>query len=150
MKNTTNISDTLRNIILENTELVSIINYFVEKECSSQLMSITSLVITAFTTSYIFGGIIINRKIRKNKIKAKSIYRNLVKDATKINYQLLIQCSFYGGEEYENLILNNNLMLKVVIENESNLDIPDVSRKKRFIEWCTRNSVLYSLYMVMK
>jgi len=80
----------------------------------------TSLIITALTTSYIVGGLIINWKIKKNKLRAKSIYRNLIKNGHP-TYRVLIECSFYGGEEYENLLLNNDTTLKLIMENEIDL-----------------------------
>lgn len=150
VKNATDVSDTLKNIVLDNPKLVDIINHFLLNETSNILSSMTSLVITALTISYIFGGLMINRKIRKNKSKAKSIYRILIIKKSLIDYHTLIKCSFYGGEEYENLLLNNDTTQKVIKENEIELAIPDVSRKTRFIAWWQRNSPLYSTYTDIK
>lgn len=146
----TGVSDTLRNIIVENTELIDIINYFIEREASNQLTSIISLVITTLTISYIIGGLVINRKIEKNRLKAKSLFRELLKNTFKVDYQILKQCSFYGGEEYENLILNNSSMLEVVMDNEPDLNNPRISRMKRLIAWYKRKSILYSILKELK
>lgn len=150
VKAASNISDTLKNTFLQNTELIDVVNYFIEKEFVNKLSSMMSLVITSFTISYLIGGLLINQKIKKNRLIAKAIFRNLVKEPAKINYNLLIKCSFYGGEEYENLILNNNEMLNLIVNNEFNIQIPDVSSKKRLTEWIKKNSVLYRVYVDFK
>jgi len=143
VKNTTDVSEVLKNIVLDNPKLVDIINHFLLNEISSILTSMTSLVITALTISYIVGGLMINRKIRKNKSKAKSIYRNLIIKKSLIDYHTLIECSFYGGEEYENLLLNNDITQNVIKDNEIELAIPDVSMKTRFKVWWQKDSPLY-------
>lgn len=74
----------------------------------------------------------------------------MVKNPTQINYKLLINCSFYGGEEYENLILNNNEMLKLIIENESDINISVVSSEKMLAEWVKKNFILYRLFIDLK
>ncbi|EKG8962820.1 hypothetical protein O5H40_002563 [Enterococcus faecalis] len=145
VKETTDISEGLKSIILDNTELIDIINHFLLKEGSNLLASITSLIITALTISYIIGGLIINHRIRKNKLKAKSLYRELIKKEHP-SYSILIECSFYGGEEYENLLLNNNITLEIIMENEAAIKIPDISRKTRLIAWWKRNSIMYSTF----
>jgi hypothetical protein len=145
VKETTDISEGLKSIILDNTELIDIINHFLLKEGSNLLASITGLIITALTISYIIGGLIINHKIRKNKLKAKSLYRELIKKEHPL-YNVLIECSFYGGEEYENLLLNNNTTLKIIMENEAAIKIPHISRKTRLIAWWKRNSIMYSTF----
>lgn len=145
VKETTDISEGLKSIILDNTELIDIINHFLLKEGSNLLASITGLIITALTISYIIGGLIINHRIRKNKLKAKSLYRELIKKEHP-SYSVLIECSFYGGEEYENLLLNNNMTLKIIMENEAAIKIPDISRKTRLIAWWKRNSIMYSTF----
>lgn len=146
VKNATDVSSALKSIILDTPELIDVINYFLVKETSNVLTSMTSLGVTALTISYIVGGLIINRKIRKNRLKAKSIYRKLVKEEYPIDYQILIECSFYGGEEYENLLLNNDVTSKIIIENESALKIPDISIKARFIAWWKKTSIVYSTF----
>lgn len=145
VKETTDISEGLKSIILDNTELIDVINHFLLKEGSNLLASITGLIITALTISYIIGGLIINHRIRKNKLKAKSLYRELIKKEHPL-YSVLIECSFYGGEEYENLLLNNNTTLKIIMENEVTIKIPDISRKTRLIAWWKRNSIMYSTF----
>lgn len=145
VRKSTDISDGLKKIILDNPESIDIINHFFLKDVSSLLTSITSLAITAVTISYIVGALLINMKIRKNRLKAKSIYRTLIKK-TQPSYSTLIECSFYGGEEYENLLLNNDRTLKIIQENEVNIKIPDISRKARLIAWWKRNSIIYSTF----
>lgn len=150
VEKTTNPSDILGDIILDNPELVDMINYFLVRETESILASGVNLVVTALTISYLTGGLLINRKIGRNKQKAKTIYRDMIKDRVPISYQVLQKCSFYGGEEYENLLLNNEVTSKLIKENEVNLDIPDLSVKTRLIAWWKRNSVIYRFYADMK
>lgn len=145
-----NISDSLKNFLLQNTEIIDLVNYFIEKEYKNQITSMMNLIITSFTISYIIGGLLINKKIKKNRLLAKNIYRNFVKNPSQINYKLLIKCSFYGGEEYENLILSNNKMLKFIIENESNICIQDLSNKKILTEWIKNNFILYRLLIDLR
>jgi hypothetical protein len=128
-------SRAIKSMILDNPKLIDFINYLLEREMLGQVNTTISLITSTLTISYIIGGLIINHKIKKSKSRAKSIFRNLTLGNTKANYQLLIQCSFYGGEEYENLILNNESLCKVVLENESEIEIPDDSLKTRLIMW---------------
>ncbi|WCL56994.1 hypothetical protein PNF30_16045 [Bacillus safensis] len=150
VKNENDLSDTLKNIILDNPDLVDVINHFLLKEFSSQLTSMISLGITAFTISYIIGGLLINRKIMKNKLKAKTIYRKLIKEEYPMEYQYLVECSYFGGEDYENLLLNNDITSKIIKDNEVKLDIPDLSIKTRFIAWLKRNLIVYSIFSSYK
>lgn len=150
VKNATDVSNTLKSIILDTPELIEVYNHFLMKESSNVLTSMTSLVVTALTISYIVGGLIINRKISKDRLKAKSIYRKLIKEECSIDYRILIECSFHGGEEYENLLLNNDVTSKIIIENETALKIPDISIKTRFIAWWKRTSIVYSAFSDIK
>lgn len=150
IKNSTDVTDTLKNILVENPDLIEAINDFLVKEMSSIISSKISLLVSALTMAYIVGAFIINSRISKNKLKAKYIYRVLIKEEKSTNYDTLIKCAFYGGEEYENLLINNNTTLKVIRENEVKLDIPDISRKTRFIAWFKRNSILFSTYNDIK
>ncbi|GGI65121.1 hypothetical protein ACFQOY_08230 [Enterococcus alcedinis] len=143
VRNTTNVSNSLKSIIIDNPDLINIINHFLLKETSSLLTSMTSLIVTALTISYIIGALIINRKIRKNNLKATFVYRTLIRNEQP-SYSDLITCSFYGGEEYENLLLNNDVTLKIILENEVDIEIPDISRKTRLVAWWKRNSIIYS------
>ena len=150
INNSTDITDSIKNVLAENPVLIEDINHFLVKETLSTITTMTGLLVTALTMSYITGGLIINRKIRKGRQKAKYIYRTLIKKENSIKYSILIKCAFYGGEEFENLLLNNNLTLNVIKENEIKLDIPDVSRKTRFMTWLRRNLLLYSFYEDIK
>ncbi|MGG0528889.1 hypothetical protein [Bacillus pumilus] len=149
IKKEANISEPLKNIILENPDLIDLINDLLVKEASSQLNSMASLVITSFAISYIIGGLLINRKISNGRVKAKSIYRKIMKEEIPLNYQTLIECSYYGGEDYENLLLNNNVTSKIIMNNEANLNIPDISIKTRFKAWLKRNLTSYSIFTEM-
>ncbi|MGM0727685.1 hypothetical protein C6345_16185 [Bacillus sp. LNXM12-2] len=150
VKKETDISDTLKNIILDNPDLVDVINHFLLKEVSSQLTSMISLGITACTISYIIGGLLINRKITKNKLKAKSIYRKLIKEEYPMEYKNLVACSYYGGEDYENLLLNNDITSKIIKDNEVKLDIPNYSIKTQFTAWLKRKIIVYSIFSSYK
>jgi hypothetical protein len=129
--------------------LINTVKYYSEKELSEQLEYIINSVMTSLTISYLIGGLIINFKIRKNKSKAKSLFRNFIKGITEVNYGQLVKCSFYGGEEYENLILNNDSMSKIIIDNESNLDIPDVTIKKCLL-LRYKKTIVYRVWVLLK
>lgn len=150
VKKATDIQDALKNIILDDSKLIDIINYLFIREESNKVTSVISLMITALTISYIVGGLMINRKISKNKSKAKFIYRTLIREKSLTDYNTLVKCSFHGGEEYENLLLNNDITQKVIKENELELVIPDVSRKTRFIAWWKRKLRTYKNYEEIK
>lgn len=150
IKNETNMSNALKSIILDNPDLIDLINNLLIKEASSQLNSMASLVLTAFTLSYIIGGLLINRKISNSRLKAKSIYRRLVKEEIPLNYRILTKCSYYGGEKYEDLLLNKDITSKIIMNNEVNLNIPDTSIKTRFKTWVKRNLISYSIITQIK
>lgn len=147
IRKTVDLSKSLKKIILDNPSLINIFNSLFLKEASASLSSDINLLVTALTISYIIGALLVNKKIRKNKLKAKHIYRSIIKEKQP-RYSDLIKCSFYGGEEYENLLLNNNLTLKVILKSEKGLEIPDVSWRKRFIAWYKKKSIFYQVYQM--
>ncbi|OQP18569.1 hypothetical protein B2I20_18755 [Bacillus stratosphericus] len=67
-----------------------------------------------------------------------------------MEYQYLVECSYFGGEDYENLLLNNDITSKIIKDNEVKLDIPDLSIKTRFIAWLKRNLIIYSIFSSYK
>lgn len=136
VRQNTEISWTLKNIILDNNEIVDVINNFFIKEMSGQLKSITGIIITAATMSYLVGGLLINRKVSKSKSKAKLIYRIDINKEINPPYRTLVECAYHGGEEYENLLLNNDRTVNIIMFNEKGIIIPDVSIKTRIINWC--------------
>lgn len=129
------ISGVLKTVIYDNPEIADIFNHFIENELLGQISTEITFLTTFFTISYIMGGLVITYKISKNKARAKSLFRRLILDTSKADYGLLVKCSFYGGDEYENLMLNNELMRRIILENEIDLEIPDISLKTRFIEF---------------
>lgn len=113
-----NISDSLKSIIIENPILIDVLNYYIVKYTEVQLVSGVGIMTTTLATAYIFGVLSMKIKISMNWSKANNIYRDIIKNKGKINYQLLKKCSYYGGEEFENLILNNEIMSKIILVNE--------------------------------
>lgn len=81
-------------------------------------MTSVSFFVTAITISYIVGGLIIDRKIWKSDANAKAIYRTIVTSDNFHDYMLIVKCAYLGGDEYENLLLDNSKFLKIILENE--------------------------------
>lgn len=149
IRKTEDLSKSLKKIILDNPSLIKIFNSLFLEKVSWSLSSAINFSVTALTISYLVGALLVNIKIRENKLKAKNIYRTIIKEKQP-QYRDLIRCSFYGGEEYENLLLNNDLTLKIILKNEKSLEIPDVSWKKRIIAWYKKKSIFYLLYQVFQ
>ena len=59
----------------------------------------------------------------------------MIRDTSQITYRVLIDCAFCGGEDYENLILNDEYMRRIILNNEADLQTPnpDKPKKKRQI-----------------
>ncbi|MFV0379892.1 MAG: hypothetical protein ACK5KQ_03610 [Anaerorhabdus sp.] len=129
VKNSTDITDTFKNIVLDNPILVETTNQVLSYLSSSVISSITEYILTALTVSYIVGSLIINEKIKKNNAKAKRIYRDIKIKESIIDYETLKKCSYYGGEYYENLLLNNDTTKNIIIINEREHNIPNASSK---------------------
>lgn len=150
IRNTTEISYMLKHIILDNPELIEIINYFLANEFANMLNTVMSLIITILTISYVIGGIITNRKIKRHKLKAKLIFRGLIKKEYQMNYENLIKCSFHGGEAYEDLILNNSEASQIIVRNEAGLNISKTSIILHIRNWIEKNSILYLFFVEVK
>lgn len=143
-------STSLKKLLIDNPKLIDLVNNFLDKEITAQLSSVISLSVTGITLSFLIGGYLINRKIRKNKSLAKKEFRNMLKNPDSIDYPSLVKCAFYGGEAYENLILSESSMRDIVFMNEKDLKIPDTSIRKRFLEWFKKNSVIYSFFITWR
>ncbi|MDF3335229.1 hypothetical protein [Lacticaseibacillus rhamnosus] len=134
IRNSSDISAPIKRIIISNPDLLKVVRYFVVKEATSQIISVTSLVITLLTVSYLIGGLIVNRKVRNNKNKAKNLYRECIKQADFVRYEQLKLCAFWGGEEYENLLLNNSKFQRIILDEESEIPVSDTPWQERLIK----------------
>ncbi|MGV2541242.1 hypothetical protein FO502_17370 [Bacillus pumilus] len=67
-----------------------------------------------------------------------------------MEYKNLVACSYYGGEDYENLLLNNDITSKIIKDNEVKLDIPNYSIKTQFTAWLKRKIIVYSIFSSYK
>lgn len=130
IKNSTEISDDLKSLILENDRFIEVVHYFYERDALSRIHSFTTMLVTALTVSFVLGGLVVVIKINKYKKEAKKLYRSFIKDNSIIDYPALIRCAAYGGEEYENLILNHPLMSGLVLKEEFGCDIPNTGKNQ--------------------
>lgn len=81
---------------------------------------------SGLTLSFVIGGFIVTKRVDKSKKKAREIYRNKI-ITDNFNYKDLKECSYFGGEEYEHLLLNNKITRNKIFNEEKNLDIPEVT-----------------------
>lgn len=100
-------SDDLKEILINHPEFIEILNYVLSNEGKSYANTEISIFLTPITIAYTFGGLMINWKITRNRKKAESIFRKLILSNDYCCYANIIKCSFYGGEEYDNLLLVN-------------------------------------------
>lgn len=118
IKESNYISKDLKRLFINNPALIDTYNYLRDLKDYNKEISEFNIDITSMTIAYTLGGLIVNWKNNRNKEKAKHIYRNEIMRNTKVKYKTIIQCAFYGGEEYENLLLNNNHTRAIILENE--------------------------------
>ena len=134
IQNTSQISDSVKKIIFDNPELLKAVRYFAVKEATSQVISAVSLLSTVLTVSYLVGGLIINSKIQSNKNKAGQLYRECIKNADSVKYDQLRKCAFWGGEDYENLLLSNPQFQRVILDIESEIIVSENRVEKKLFD----------------
>lgn len=120
------IPHSIKQFLIQNDEILDIINYFFEKEIKNTLNSYISIMSSGLTLSFVIGGFIVTKRVNKSKKKAREIYRKKI-ITDNFNYKDLKECSYYGGEEYEHLLLNNKMTRTKIFNEEKNLDIPEVT-----------------------
>lgn len=141
--------DIIEYVVDENfDEISNTLSWFIEREFwilelmwneymnseSSQVQSIISLAINSFSLAYTTGIILIGWKISSKKENSKKKFRDLLLNPSNFEYLDLITSAFDGGDEYENLMLNNEMLKTIILENEKNLEIPEFSIKEMFLE----------------
>ena len=55
-------------------------------------------------------------------------------------YEQIVECAFFGGIEYENLLLTNEHFKNIILENERNLEIPNITLKKVVTDKIMKNT----------
>ncbi|ORP00196.1 hypothetical protein B7696_03255 [Streptococcus mitis] len=119
-----NLSTEVISFFKENPDAIELIKRFREMYISFEIHSLTSeLSVIRFLllTAYSLGTIIITSKIKLGKSKAKDLYNN-IKSSPEVQYSELRDCIFYGGEEYENRIMDNEILRSKIISEEEKCD----------------------------
>ena len=119
-----NLSTEVISFFKENPDAIELVKRFREMSISFEIHTLTSeLSVIRFLllTAYSLGTIIITSKIELGKSKAKDLY-NTIKSSQKVQYSELRDCIFYGGEEYENRIMDNEILRTKIITEEENCD----------------------------
>lgn len=139
-----NLSTEVISFFKENPDAIELIKRFREMSISFEIHSLTSeLSVIRFLllTAYSLGTIIITSKIKLGKSKAKDLY-NKIKSSPEVQYSELRDCIFYGGEEYENRIMDNEILRSKIISEEEKCDKNQDSKwweiwSAKFIETCS-------------
>lgn len=139
-----NLSAEVISFFKENPDVIELIKRLREMSISIEIHSFTSeLSVIRFLllTAYSLGTIIITSKIKLGKSKAKDLY-NKIKSSPEVQYSELRDCIFYGGEEYENRIMDNEIFRSKIISEEEKCDKNQDSKwweiwSARFIEICS-------------
>ncbi len=139
-----NLSTEVISFFKENPDVIELIKRLREMSISFGINAFTSeLSVIRFLllTAYSLGTIIITSKIKLGKSKAKDIY-NKIKSSPEVQYSELRDCIFYGGEEYENRIMDNEILRSKIISEEEKCDKNQDSKwweiwSAKFIETCS-------------
>jgi len=113
-------------------------NDYIRSELN-QVQSLTSLFISATALAYSTGALMVGVKNTSKKSKSSKIFRNILTTETP-TYEQIIECAFFGGLEYENLLLTNEQFKNIILENERNLEIPNITLKKAVMDKIKKNS----------
>ena len=119
-----NLSAEVISFFKENPDVIELIKRLREMSISIEIHSFTSeLSVIRFLllTAYSLGTIIITSKIKLGKSKAKDLY-NKIKSSPEVQYSELRDCIFYGGEEDENRIMDNESFRSKIISEEEKCD----------------------------
>ena len=115
-----NLSDNWLTIFEREPVLIDILNKFIEICINDQISSIraqVSLIGFLLLISYSIGSILINLKIKLGESKAKDIYVR-IKEAKDVRYVDLRDCIFYGGDKYEDKIMEQEEYEKIIVDEE--------------------------------
>ena len=127
-------SDEAIDFIKANPIIIDLLNRIRElliqqklNEINSELSTVRFLILA----SYSIGKIIITFKIKLGASKAKDIYDkfNL---SEEVRYQELRDCIFYGGEKYEDKIMNSLKFKSIVVDEETKIE-----KYKETAKWIT-------------
>lgn len=121
----------LSDIGVDNFHLVSVA--IMEKIAQDSLLSDVDKQVSIFEF-LIFGGysigiILIKLKIKLGESKAKEIFKQIKSDVNNVNYELLRDCVFYGGEKYEEKIMDNENFERIIFIHENEKDFYKPSSK---------------------
>ncbi|MGT2750611.1 hypothetical protein ACVRXF_06910 [Streptococcus orisasini] len=111
--------------IISNPTVVSKINNLMKVIYPVILRSqleVLSTISFLWLSGYVLGSLIIKIKLNLGEEKAKEIYSKLLNDrddqVCKNHYQNLRDCVFYGGESFQNRIMDNDDFRKIIKSRE--------------------------------
>jgi len=72
---------------------------------------------------FYLSELILKYKNHLNKVKAEIIFRDILKDTyfKKISYDKLVNISYYGGEEYDQKLLQSKELHEIIVKNEKKI-----------------------------
>lgn len=110
--------------MLNNQEILEIVND-VAKEIYPLMINhhLASISTLGFLTlsGYTLGSLVINAKIKLGDLRAKQIYDSL-QTSHSVNYFYLRDIIYYGGEAYQNRILDNLCYREIIFDHESSIE----------------------------
>ncbi|AOA00705.1 hypothetical protein BFC22_11680 [Carnobacterium divergens] len=109
---------------LQNEDVISIINHFIKKEVTSEFTGAISLLSAGITLSFLIGGLLVTLRLSNAKKKAKATLYTALIGNSNIEYNCLVKCAYLGGDEYENIIVSNPNLLKIVKQYETTIILP--------------------------
>ncbi|MCL2213346.1 MAG: hypothetical protein FWB93_05910 [Oscillospiraceae bacterium] len=98
------------------------------------IMPYVNMVFGIISFLFAIGGLIIKFRVDRNRKKANEIFRKLTLADELSDYFEIVKCAFYGGVEYENLILNNENTKSIVMEKEKDIKFCDFKIGHRVYE----------------
>lgn len=126
-----------KSFLSDNKEFAELSTRFFEREKKIIVNRYIGIVSSGITLSFVLGGLLVTRKLTNAKKKAKKIYRNKISHG-RFNYQDIKECGYYGGEEYENLLLTNPVTLAMILQEEGDLIIPKLTINQRIKTFFSR------------
>lgn len=94
-----------------------------------------------FLMTFIITNLVMNFKINKCKKKADFIWRKMLLSDEYMTYDNALKCAYYGGEEYESILLNNEKIREQIFKYEK----PEINE---FIE--EKNTIIFKLKKFFK
>lgn len=96
-------------------------SYISTNRTSNLFYNQLSVWISGVTLTFVIGGIFITMRTHHLNTKANKKWKELIY-SNSVQYKDLIECAYIGGDEYENLILNNPPFLKTIKSQEKNIE----------------------------